>query len=272
MTESDDKEKEFVREIRELRNSGTWNNQLSDIVLPVIGTLHNCIIVVYTSFERCPVITFAPSKVTMYNKAELPVLFLGYNGCLGHEHYSQLEPIKEKSDLITVGEYEERELQQQDKVAHPVEEPSDMQDKYGRGHLKYPHTGPILVYLRNNIFHGSTCLEHVNDLFPICSNAVKDGKGVFIAFVDNGPDYNPTSVKNILLYGRLWKLSGLDVLCVGSHAAGESAYNDIEHGWALLSLRLTSVTLSATVEGEELPPCKNSKLSDQEKRAKEAVI
>ena len=149
---------------------------------------------------------------------------------------------------------------------------SDIQDKHGRRHLKYPHTGPMVVYLRNNIFHNSTCLEHVNDLFPICSKAVKNGKGVFIAFVDNGPDYNPTSVKNILLYSRLWRQSGLDFLVVGSHASGDSAYNCIGHGWALLSRRLTSVTLSATLEGEELPPCKNAKLADQEKREKEAIM
>ena len=96
-TESYDKEKEFVREINVLCNSGMWNNQLSDIILPVIGTLDNCIVVVYTSFDRCPIITFASSKADKYEKIELPVLFLRYNACRGHEHYSPLEPIHEQS-------------------------------------------------------------------------------------------------------------------------------------------------------------------------------
>ena len=33
-------------------------------------------------------------------------------------------------------------------------------DEFGREHVIYPHTGPSIVYLRNNFFHENTCLEH----------------------------------------------------------------------------------------------------------------
>ena len=49
-------------------------------------------------------------------------------------------------------------------------------NKSGREHIKYRRTGPSIIYLRNNFFHGSTCLEHVNDLFPISKESVKKGK------------------------------------------------------------------------------------------------
>ena len=145
-----------------------------------------------------------------------------------------------------------------------------IQDRLGRKHLKYSHSGTLVTFIRNNIFHGSTSLEHINDLYPICVEAVNNGKGIFITFVDNGPDYNPSSYKNFFMYGRYWRKSNVDLLInTGSHASGQSAFNDIEHCWSLLSRRLTCVTFSACDDGDTVPPCQNSRLGEEEKRAKE---
>ena len=110
-----------------------------------------------------------------------------------------------------------------------------MTDTLGRKHLKCAYTGPIVTYIRNNIFHNNICLEHVNDLLPICVESVKNGKTVLVCYVGNGPYYSPTSVKNILLYGHLWKAADLDIFTAGSHASGWSAHNFIEHAWSMMS-------------------------------------
>ena len=52
-------------------------------------------------------------------------------------------------------------------------------DEHRREHLLYPHSGTSLVYLRNNIFHDNTCLEHANDLFPICIESKKKQNPVY---------------------------------------------------------------------------------------------
>ena len=92
-------------------------------------------------------------------------------------------------------------------------------DESRREHVKYPYTGPSFVYLGNNFFHGSTCLEHVNDLFPIYKESVQNGKKNFFVTCDGGPDYHPKSYKNEMLYTKLWKKAGLDQLVVTCNVA-----------------------------------------------------
>ena len=121
------------------------------------------------------------------------------------------------------------------------------------------------MYLKNNIFRKSACLDHVNDLFPICKEAVKNGIVSFTVISYNGPDYNLTSYKNELLYYELWKESKLDFLTVTSNAAGLSAFNPIEHLWSPLSNCLTSVTLNGCMDRKEIPTYLDTKLDNQEK-------
>ena len=91
----------------------------------------------------------------------------------------------------------------------------------------------------NNFFHDMTALELINDLAPLCDDAIKNGKGNIIIIGDNGPDYNPSSYKNMFLFGRLWKNTFLDSLTITTNPAGLSAHNDIEHLWSPLSNALT---------------------------------
>ena len=69
---------------------------------------------------------------------------------------------------------------------------------------------------------------------------------------------NPTSYVNIFYLGRLWRDINLTKLTGIIYPAGRSAYNPIEHTWSPLSNRLTTVILPATLDGEDLPPCKQS--------------
>ena len=64
----------------------------------------------------------------------------------------------------------------------------------------------------------------------------------------------------------------MDIFKVGSHASGQSAFNDVEHAWALMSRRLTCVILSACEEGDTVSLCQNSTLNEEEKRQKEEKI
>ena len=94
-----------------------------------------------------------------------------------------------------------------------------------RERIQCPHSGPSLVYLRNNFFHISTCSDHTNDLYPIYCEAVKQKRSSVLVKSDNGPDYIPSSYKNELLYYQLWRKTGLDTLTVTLNAAGLSAFD-----------------------------------------------
>ena len=142
---------------------------------------------------------------------------------------------------------------------------STIKDKLGRDHVKFPNTGPSVIYLRNNFFHDVTCLEHVNDLAPLCTEMRKIGKGNMIIIADNGPDYHPSSYKNLMLFGKLFKEANLDMPTVTTNPAGLSAHNPIEHLWSPCSNALTSVVLSSTTEGSDKPPYRNNSLSQEEK-------
>ena len=90
--------------------------------------------------------------------------------------------------------------------------------------------------------------------------------------VDNGPDMNLTNYVNEYNLGNLWLDSGADMLIVTSYAAGQSAYNMIEHAWSPLSNRLTSVKLPEVLPGDTKPPNKQTELSAEERRSKEKIM
>ena len=137
-------------------------------------------------------------------------------------------------------------------------------DKHRREHVPYPHTGPSIVYLRNNIFHNKTCLKHVSNLYPICCESRKRGKTIFIVIAENGQDYNANSYNNSMFYSKLWKGSGLDLLITTAKASGWSAMNHIENLWSPLSSSLTSVQLRSSNK-EDVPPMDRSLSKDEQK-------
>jgi len=89
--------------------------------------------------------------------------------------------------------------------------------------------------------------------------------------VDNGPDWSTSSLTNCLYFFRLFVKLDLDVLFVASFCPKFSAFNPIEHSWAVCTRALTAVTLSAILPGDTAPPCLQ-KLSDEAKRQKETVV
>ena len=140
-------------------------------------------------------------------------------------------------------------------------------DKHGREHVPYPHTGPSIVYLRNNFFHYNTCLEYVNDLYPMCCESRKRGKTIFIVIADNGPDYNVNNYKKLIIYAQLWKESDLDILIFTGHAFEWSSMNHLEHVWSPLSNSLTSVQLISSNKEDGTPPCMDRSLSKEEQKS-----
>ena len=283
------KRADYIREVENMKSPGVWNNQLLDLVLHAVSSMYDLTIFVYTSLKGVPILIISPR--VKCNPVDQSIIYVAFNACPGHEHYSRVTPVTEKSKEVTIGQTDS-DNDSEENIAMDVDQvntSSDegnvrcedkddsgsgtyITDRLGREHLKCAYTGPVLTYIRNNIFHNNTCLEHVNDLLPICVESVKNGKTVLICYVDNGPDYSPTSVKNILLYGRLWQAADLDIFTAVSHASGWSAHNFIEHAWSMMSRRLTCVTFSACEEGEDLPPYRNSKLSDSERKSKEMKI
>lgn len=68
---------------------------------------------------------------------------------------------------------------------------------------------------------------------------------------------------------RLWRDTGLDMVCATSFAARYSAYNPIEHP---LSNKLTSVRFNAVADGDSKPPCQTSGISEEERSEKEGAV
>ena len=157
-------------------------------------------------------------------------------------------------------------------VEQSDQESETINDELDRKHVKYPHTGPSIIYLRNNIFHENTCLEHVNDLFPIFLESIKKKKSVLFLISDDGPDYNPNSVKNLLLYARLFKKTKVNMFGITSYAAGWSALNPIEHLWSKCSNKLTSVHLDSSVREDGIPPCKDTSINKDERKSQEKIL
>ena len=145
-------------------------------------------------------------------------------------------------------------------------------DKLGRDHIKFPRTGPILVFNRNAQFHSQTMEAHSCDFFPLFKTAVEKGRSCIVCVVDNGPDMDPTNYINEYNIGRLWEDAGADMIVVTSYAAGQSAYNMIEHAWSPLSNRLTLVKLPAVLDGEEKPPNKQTNITEDERKEKEKLM
>ena len=112
----------------------------------------------------------------------------------------------------------------------------------------------------------------MHDLKPIVEAVVQEGKTVITLIVDGGPDWSTGSLLNAMYFMRLWKLCNLDMLCVTSFAARYSAYNPIEHLWSVLSKKLASVRLSAVATGDNKAPYYLSGISEEQRKAKEAVV
>ena len=140
-------------------------------------------------------------------------------------------------------------------------------DKFGRKHIKYPGTGPAIVFNRNAQFHTQTMEAHANDFLPLLSAAVQRGRTCIVCVVDNEPGMNLTNYVNEFQLGNLWFDSDADVITFTSYAAGQSAYNMIEHTWSPLSNRRTSVKLPPTLPGEDKPP-KKQVLENEERGEK----
>ena len=144
-------------------------------------------------------------------------------------------------------------------------------DNIGRLHLETPYSGPSFVQLRAQKFNSTTVSTHVTDLFNIISNNeeyVK--KPALMLMSDGGPDFTPISVLNSIYFYRLFKRLDLDFLSVFTYAARYSAFNYIEHLWAPLSDKLSSVVLSSKLPGESRPPAQQGGLSVEALRKKES--
>ena len=88
--------------------------------------------------------------------------------CEGGEFkFFSVDHVNDPESLKT---FEELDQENSNNYISEVLESSKM-DKHGREHVLYPHTGPLLIYLRNTVFHNNTCLKHTlympNGEFPV---------------------------------------------------------------------------------------------------------
>ena len=211
-------------------------------------------------------------KFVLYNGVNLAPIVINHSSCPVQIVVFAVEFNDNACKLCTVTPITDRDFLQicqdeENKEEQENEQELDMEsekDKHGREHVLYPHRGPSIVYLRNNFLQDNTCLEHVNDLYPICCESRRRGKTIFIVIASKGPDYNASSYKNSMLYAQLWKESGLDLPAITENAPGWSAMNPIEHLWSRLSSSLTSVQLRSSNKEDGTPPSMDRSLSKEE--------
>ena len=233
-----------------------YSSKVLDCILWTVAEKYDAKIVLYNSITLTPVVVATNSNPTN-------VITFAFNYFDGGYAFHTVKEVGNPKSLKTFGD-EEDEFDRDEESDNEVEKSSSKTDKLGRPHVSYPHTGPAVVYLRNNYFHANTCLEHINDLLPIVDEGVKKGKTCLTVIGDGGPDNNPNSCKNEMLYAKLWEKSGLDMLVVTCNAAGWSTMNPIEHLWSPLSSSLASVKLKCSFREDGVAPCNDTKLTPEE--------
>ena len=169
------------RHIEDVINSCDTSSSLAEIFY-AMGNIYKVKFVVYNSVKLTPIV-LGQSMCPVYSVVRAA------NFKDTHLKFHNVVPCEDADAFQTFKDAEE-----------PLEEISHVSSKacnHGREHVVYPHTGPAIVYLRNNFFHENTCLEHINNLYPICCESLKRGKSNFIVIADNGPDCNQSSYKNV---------------------------------------------------------------------------
>ena len=162
-----------------------------------------------------------------------------------------IDPIytaEEKNDIVSVDGF----VHEPSEDVHVQSNNENLfKDKLGRTHYVRYMSGPTKLVLRAVKFFSSNAMHHANDMLPLLRSDFERGIGIAFLKIDNGGDWNLLNLINELYFCRLWKASKLDVLGIVSYAARYSAYNNIEHTWAPMSKKLTSVILPCILEGDE---------------------
>ena len=111
---------------------------------------------------------------------------------------------------------------------------------------------------------------------PTSSSLIKEkqksGANSAVLIVDGGPDWSVKFTTTLMALGRLWRDNQLDHLVAVSYAPYQSRFNPIERAWSPRSNDLTGLRLSATLDGETVPPSMQSGLSEDDALRKEAVV
>ena len=169
-------------------------------------------------------------------------------------------------------------------TSHSIEHPIES-DALKRKHYKRPVSGIAYLTIRTAKHHNLSITSHVTDLQPRIEEDVRDGKVAVVISVDGGPDLAVRNLANIMEYGRLWKTTNLQVLIVFDYGAKQSALNEIERIWSPVTKTMSGihlhdkvVTSEKIVDGvkvktwEKESPANQTKLSDEERDAKEAKV
>ncbi len=137
---------------------------------------------------------------------------------------------------------------QRSKSADSIRLPSnfDQFDKKGRLHVRWPHSGPLHLFLKPDCYLPSNSQMHLNNLLKVLKQEAKL-KSVLAIMCDGGPDWSTKPLINILNYGRLWKNLNLDCLILVCHAPGSSKFNPIERAWARINHFLAGTTVPDSV-------------------------
>ena len=153
-------ERPHIEEIKEMNTSCMHCDCLNE-VFNAIAQVFDVKLVIYNNVNIAPTVL---GKNISFNI----VITIGMICVVNSSKFFSVDHVTDPESLKT---FEELDQENSNNSISQVLESSKM-DKHGREHVLYPYTGPSLIYLRNNVFHNNTLLEHINDLYPICSESL----------------------------------------------------------------------------------------------------
>jgi hypothetical protein len=149
------------------------------------------------------------------------------------------------------------------------------EDKHGRTRIKEPVYGPTVLIERSTKY-GRPCSDS-NISFDF-GNILAEGKKthkkakIYVVDTDGHVTYRCVRAAVVFLIGQRFIEEELQAIMTQRRAKGDSALNDVEHIWAIISALLAGVIVSDKLPGEDKPPIHQPKLSPEDLLEKEAKI
>ena len=127
-----------------------------------------------------------------------------------------------------------------------------VKDSHGREHVVTGRTGEAVIFLAPNSIKPSSIEAHCNDMMTVLeAYPEKKKKKALIMTADDGGDWGIRSEATFFHLGMMMRDAELDFVLLTKYAPGQSRLNPVEHMFAPVTRRLSSVILYPSGGGED---------------------
>ena len=139
-----------------------------------------------------------------------------------------------------------------------------VQDKLGRPHVAYGHSGKAYVFYHSRTSSIALHLSNIDSIIASLSPEDRAKMKVLVLSADDGYDWSLKVNITDHLLGLIWKRYDLDCVIMVKNAPNDSRWNEIERFWSYLTLRHKGLIIP-----ERLPEMDENRNEDE---AKDYVI